>query len=145
GNLRELRNVVHQSFIVADRDLELDALEEAAVAFGKGCTSSLLMAVGTPLADAERQLILATLAQFAGDKHKVAAATLCLSPANWARVARMSCRSASASGVPTAMRRLEVQPLPKATAASSRASSSRSRSATMNDWWTTFLSSRRLP
>jgi DNA-binding NtrC family response regulator len=32
------------------------------------------MQVGIPLADAERQLILATLDRFAGDKQKVAAA-----------------------------------------------------------------------
>ena len=37
-------------------------------------SASLTMNVGTPLADAERRLILAALDEFAGDKKKVASA-----------------------------------------------------------------------
>jgi two-component system, NtrC family, response regulator HydG len=73
GNLRELKNVIHHAFIVADQDLDLEALDVGA-ASRKSASSSLLMPLGIPLADAERQFILATLAQFAGDKQKVAAA-----------------------------------------------------------------------
>jgi len=72
GNLRELKNVIHHAFIVADRDLGLEELGETAG--GKGASQSLTMAVGTPLADAERRLILAALDQFDGDKKKVASA-----------------------------------------------------------------------
>ena len=72
GNLRELKNVIHHAFIVADRDLGLEELGETAG--GKGASQSLTMAVGTPLADAERRLILAALDQFEGDKKKVASA-----------------------------------------------------------------------
>jgi DNA-binding NtrC family response regulator len=72
GNLRELKNVIHHAFIVADRELGLEDLGETAA--GKGSPQSLTMAVGTPLADAERRLILAALDQFDGDKKKVASA-----------------------------------------------------------------------
>jgi transcriptional regulator with PAS, ATPase and Fis domain len=73
GNLRELKNVIHHAFIVSDQDLDLDALDVAADS-PKGGSSSLLLPVGIPLADAERQLILATVERFAGDKQKAAAA-----------------------------------------------------------------------
>jgi transcriptional regulator with PAS, ATPase and Fis domain len=74
GNLRELKNVIHRSFIVAGQGLDLEALGDPGPGPRKGASSSLLMQVGIPLADAERQLILATLDRFAGDKQKVAAA-----------------------------------------------------------------------
>ncbi len=72
GNLRELKNVVHHAFIVADRELGLEELGQTAG--GQGSAKSLTMSVGTPLADAERRLILAALDQFDGDKKKVASA-----------------------------------------------------------------------
>ena len=70
GNLRELKNVIHRAFIVADDFLEFEALATA----GRAPASTLTMPVGTPLADAERRLILAALGQFEGDKKKVASA-----------------------------------------------------------------------
>jgi two-component system response regulator AtoC len=72
GNLRELKNVIHHAFIVADRDLDLEDL--GGTAAGSGASRSLTMTVGTPLVDAERRLILAALDQFEGDKKKVASA-----------------------------------------------------------------------
>jgi DNA-binding NtrC family response regulator len=72
GNLRELKNVIHHAFIVADGELGLEELGDTAA--GKGPAKSLTMSVGTPLVDAERRLILAALDQFAGDKKKVASA-----------------------------------------------------------------------
>src|SRR6185295_10187576 len=54
GNLRELKNVVHHAFIVADGNLGLEELGQTAG--GKGAAMSLTMAVGTPLVDAERRL-----------------------------------------------------------------------------------------
>jgi len=72
GNLRELKNVIHHAFIVADHDLDLEDLG-GTPAVG-GASKSLTMTVGTPLVDAERRLILAALDQFEGDKKKVASA-----------------------------------------------------------------------
>jgi transcriptional regulator with PAS, ATPase and Fis domain len=72
GNLRELKNVIHHAFIVADGELGLEEL--GGTAGGKGSARSLTMSVGTPLVDAERRLILAALDQFDGDKKKVASA-----------------------------------------------------------------------
>ncbi len=70
GNVRELKNVIQRAFILADEDVGVDSLplgvSEAAPA------SSLVMRVGTPIAEAERRLILATLDQCDGDKKKAA-------------------------------------------------------------------------
>jgi DNA-binding NtrC family response regulator len=70
GNVRELKNVIQRAFILAEEDVGVDSLplgvtEEVA-------TTSLVMRVGTPIAEMERRLILATLDQFEGDKKKVA-------------------------------------------------------------------------
>lgn len=72
GNLRELRNLVHHAFILGDRELDLESLVEGGT--GPGGSSSLVMAVGEPLAESERRLILAALDQFEGDKQKAASA-----------------------------------------------------------------------
>ena len=58
---------------MADGELGLEELGETAGS-NKGSAKSLTMAVGTPLVDAERRLILAALDQFDGDKKKVASA-----------------------------------------------------------------------
>ena len=71
GNLRELRNVIQRAFILAGDSLEVDALPQGA---GERATSDLVLPPGTPIAVAERQLILATLDKFEGDKKKVASA-----------------------------------------------------------------------
>jgi two-component system response regulator AtoC len=71
GNLRELRNVIQRAYILADQELELEALLAVP---NPASSASLTMNVGTPLADAERRLILAALDEFAGDKKKVASA-----------------------------------------------------------------------
>jgi len=67
---------VHEPFgaqgVLADQELDLDALGQAGSI--KAPSASLTMDVGTPLADAERRLILAALDEFAGDKKKVASA-----------------------------------------------------------------------
>jgi two-component system, NtrC family, response regulator AtoC len=68
GNVRELQNVVRRAFILAEEDVGVDSLplevtEEVAAA-------SLVMRVGTPIAEMERRLILATLEGCDGDKKK---------------------------------------------------------------------------
>jgi two-component system response regulator AtoC len=70
GNVRELKNIIQRAFILAEEDLGVDCLplgvtEEVAA-------SSLVMRVGTPIAEMERRLILTTLDHFEGDKKKAA-------------------------------------------------------------------------
>jgi DNA-binding NtrC family response regulator len=72
GNLRELKNVLQRGFILADEGQGVDPIPHPVVT--EVFSSSLLMTVGTPIAEAERRLILAALEKFEGDKKKVAAA-----------------------------------------------------------------------
>ena len=70
GNVRELQNVIRRAFILAEDDVGVDSLplavnEELAAA-------SLVTRVGTPIAEMERRLILATLEHCDGDKKKTA-------------------------------------------------------------------------
>jgi two-component system, NtrC family, response regulator AtoC len=71
GNLRELRNVVQRAFLLAGEGQEVDALPHSVTA---KTSSDLIVPAGTPIAVAERLVILATLDQFEGDKKKVASA-----------------------------------------------------------------------
>jgi DNA-binding NtrC family response regulator len=70
GNVRELKNVVQRAFILAEDDIGIDALPLGVKEDASG--SSLVMKVGTSIAEAERRLILATLESFEGDKKKTA-------------------------------------------------------------------------
>jgi two-component system response regulator AtoC len=75
GNLRELKNSVQRAFILADEGEGIDVLPVLANGPAAVVVSSdLVFPVGTPLDVAERQLILATLDQFGGDKRKAASA-----------------------------------------------------------------------
>lgn len=72
GNIRELRNYVYRNYILAD-----DVLEAESGAFeleGKSddSQSEISVSIGVPLADANRQLILATLKQCGGVKKTAA-------------------------------------------------------------------------
>jgi DNA-binding NtrC family response regulator len=70
GNVRELKNVVQRAFILAEEDLGVDSLP-----LGVAETipaASIVTRVGTPIAEMERRLILATLEQCEGDKKKAA-------------------------------------------------------------------------
>jgi DNA-binding NtrC family response regulator len=69
GSVRELKNVVHRAFIMAEDELTLDSLP-LGVEDTPG--STLQVKVGTSIADIERRLILATLEQCEGDKKKAA-------------------------------------------------------------------------
>jgi DNA-binding NtrC family response regulator len=70
GNLRELKNALQRGFILAEEGQGVDPIPEPVVT--EAPSSSLLMPVGTPIEEAERLLILATLDKFQGDKKKVA-------------------------------------------------------------------------
>jgi DNA-binding NtrC family response regulator len=77
GNVRELRNVVHAAFLLAGPTIDVDALPDQVLS-GRapvsrwGDDSAIRVAVGTPLADVERRLIVATLRQCDGHKRKAA-------------------------------------------------------------------------
>jgi DNA-binding NtrC family response regulator len=77
GNVRELRNVLQRAFVmsagkeIGDQWLPRDILVEPAPPTAAGV---IQIAVGTPLAAAERQLILATLEHYGHQKERTAAA-----------------------------------------------------------------------
>lgn len=74
GNVRELRNAVHRAFILADGDLDLAvAIERPLALSSNGDVQVLRIPVGTPLAEAERWMILATLRKCQGNKTRAAA------------------------------------------------------------------------
>jgi two-component system, NtrC family, response regulator AtoC len=70
GNVRELKNVIQRAFILAEEDVGVDSLPLGVSEVVPA--SSLVMRVGSPIAEMERRLILATLDQCAGDKKKAA-------------------------------------------------------------------------
>jgi DNA-binding NtrC family response regulator len=86
GNVRELKNEVHRSFIMADDVVNLESLSSVPMPVsslpapsgsppsGDGASSGLsqTIPIGTTLAQAERQLILATLDHCRGDKRRAA-------------------------------------------------------------------------
>jgi DNA-binding NtrC family response regulator len=69
GNVRELKNAVHRAFIMAEEFVELDLSGLACPAVEGEC---LRMAVGTSLAEMERQAIFATLDHCRGNKRRAA-------------------------------------------------------------------------
>jgi two-component system, NtrC family, response regulator AtoC len=83
GNVRELRNALQRAWVmtagpeIGDQWLPRDVLAPAALDPRTAPASDVPMVhvpVGTPLADAERQLILATLEHFGNQKERTAAA-----------------------------------------------------------------------
>jgi DNA-binding NtrC family response regulator len=74
GNVRELKNMIRRAYILADDEIEMDALPATSVppAMAGNSSGSDSMQVGMSLADIERHFILATLEHFGGDKRKAA-------------------------------------------------------------------------
>jgi len=70
GNVRELKNVVQRAYILAEEEIGVDELPLGGRERPAG--ESIALSVGTSLADAERRLILATLASLDGDKRRTA-------------------------------------------------------------------------
>ncbi len=73
GNVRELRNVVQRAFIMSDHVVEADFHRRAPRNAGQDARDGeLSFPVGTSLDEAQRDLILATLAHHDGDKQRAA-------------------------------------------------------------------------
>ena len=72
GNIRELRNYVYRSYILADEVIKGDFNAFELHGHSAGWGFEILVPVGVPLADANRQLILATLKQCGGVKKAAA-------------------------------------------------------------------------
>ncbi len=70
GNVRELQNAVQRAFILGDEALEVEP--GTALAAGGAHGDGLQFAVGTPIAEMEREAIHATLARYEGDKRRCA-------------------------------------------------------------------------
>jgi len=79
GNVRELKNTVHRAFILSDEMVEVPPLgsgkKRPPAAEAAGVAGEVIMQVGSRLADAQRDLIVATLNHHNGDK-KLAAQAL---------------------------------------------------------------------
>jgi DNA-binding NtrC family response regulator len=75
GNVRELKNSVYRAFILAEKTVEIEHPRLAART-KKAVTQGDVMSiwVGTPLAEAQRQIILGTLKYCGGDKRRAAKA-----------------------------------------------------------------------
>ena len=75
GNVRELKNAVYRAFILAEKTVEI-AHPHLASRVKKPVTQGDAMSVwvGTPLADAQKQIILGTLKHCGGDKRRAAKA-----------------------------------------------------------------------
>lgn len=79
GNIRELKNVMHRAYILADSIIDMENLPfEPGVRSAKSNESDITLSVGCSIADAERQLILASLKEYGGNK-ELTAATLGIS------------------------------------------------------------------
>ena len=73
GNVRELKNAVYRAFILAEKTVELPH-PHVASRVKKPVTQgdSMSVWIGTPLADAQKQIILGTLKYCGGDKRRAA-------------------------------------------------------------------------
>ncbi|MGE8367782.1 sigma-54 interaction domain-containing protein [Cupriavidus sp.] len=73
GNVRELKNTIYRAFILADRVVDIANLNISAQPPRPATLNGFVnVRIGTSLADAQREIILATLARFDGDKRQAA-------------------------------------------------------------------------
>ena len=74
GNVRELKNLVHRAYILSPDAVTLE--EPLSTNAGKTVLTNgmLCFPVGMPLADAQREIIIATLKHFSGNKRQTAKA-----------------------------------------------------------------------
>jgi two-component system, NtrC family, response regulator AtoC len=78
GNVRELRNVMHRAYIMANECIDMHCFPEELGVVKPNIGPTFKVHVGQTIAEIERQLILATLEEYGGNKEK-SAATLGLS------------------------------------------------------------------
>ena len=75
GNVRELRNALQRAYVMTQGpEIDEQWLPREAVAAPAALSGSVNVPVGTPLADVERQVILATLKHYGHHKERTAAA-----------------------------------------------------------------------
>jgi two-component system, NtrC family, response regulator AtoC len=73
GNVRELRNVVQRAYILGDDEIGADALPlPSETPIEPGGANAFEVKAGTPIAEVEKRLILATLELTGGDKKRCA-------------------------------------------------------------------------
>jgi DNA-binding NtrC family response regulator len=73
GNVRELKNCVERSFVLCDDVVTLDLQPVRAASDGDpDLRECVLIPIGTTMADAERELLLATLKRCGGNKRRTA-------------------------------------------------------------------------
>ncbi|HLK71400.1 MAG TPA: sigma-54 dependent transcriptional regulator [Steroidobacteraceae bacterium] len=76
GNVRELKNAIERAFIVCEQEMELQPMHIHAPAGGHSplhdSEGGIRVPIGSSLAQAERWLIEATLAHWAGNKNRAA-------------------------------------------------------------------------
>ncbi len=74
GNVRELKNTVTRAFILSEDEVDIAAPGAPAISAPEVQQGVLKIAVGTPLTEAQRAIIMATLDHFSGDKRRTALA-----------------------------------------------------------------------
>jgi DNA-binding NtrC family response regulator len=76
GNVRELKNVLFSAYVLADRQIQPEHLPSEILtgrpATATTSTESVTIRVGTPLHEAEKSLVIATLAKLGGNKTRTA-------------------------------------------------------------------------
>jgi DNA-binding NtrC family response regulator len=76
GNVRELKNAVERAYILSEHELQLQPMNLHAAASDDGArhadAEGISVPIGSSLAEAERWLIEATLAHWAGNKNRAA-------------------------------------------------------------------------
>lgn len=72
GNVRELRNAVQRGFILAEDQVDLPDPAERVTRKATVAAGTLDVPIGTPLAAAQREIILATLAHYGDNKPEAA-------------------------------------------------------------------------
>jgi DNA-binding NtrC family response regulator len=72
GNVRELKNLIHRAYILSSGVVDIDAPSQSSRSRPVLANGTLNFPVGTPLADAQRDLIAATLQHFHGNKRLTA-------------------------------------------------------------------------
>ncbi len=74
GNVRELKNLIHRAYILSSVTIDIDEPSCESRSQSVLANGTLNLPVGTPLADAQRDLIIATLQHYCGNKRLTASA-----------------------------------------------------------------------